>query len=81
MTVPFFELPSGSFPVKIEFFSVATRRVVWGTIIGGEGALRVPPLVREHGPVWVRTTFGDGQVIDYGPDGTVKKTATSRKVN
>lgn len=67
-TALFRDLPRKKFPVHLEFISMATGQTVWDTTITETGgAVQIPPLADEHGPVRSRVTFGDGEVQESEP--------------
>lgn len=59
----FHDLPQSAFPFKIEFFN-ATGDLVHAIEVSGPGAVEVPGLRPQHGPVAVRVTYADGSVVE-----------------
>lgn len=64
LPVAFHDLDEGSFPFIIEFVAERTGRVVHRIDVVGPGAIAVPGLAAEHGPVRVRTTFPGDEIIE-----------------
>lgn len=65
--VAFGDLPIEKFPFEIDFVSTATGEVVHRIEVPGAGAVRIPPLAQDHGPIRVRINFADGEVIVLEP--------------
>lgn len=69
--VPFaaFKLKPDDFPLTMEAFRKSDGERVWSETITLESAeklvmLRIPALKLEHGPVRMRFTYGDGEVVE-----------------
>jgi hypothetical protein len=56
------DLPRECFPLTIEAID-AGGVVVWLEIVDGPGALRVPSLAKLYGPVSIRVTYANGEVM------------------
>lgn len=52
--------------MTVEFIAERTGNVVHTIEVPGPGIMSVPPLAQEHGPVWVRITYGDGTIEEEG---------------
>lgn len=64
----FKDLPREYFPFKVEFFLVETGKLVHVIEVEDAGAFEVPPLSTIHGgPIMVRTTYANGEVIEHRP--------------
>ncbi len=61
--VAFADVPADAFPVSIEFID-RSGKVVWSDVILGPGALPIPALAKDHGPVGVRMIFASGEVVE-----------------
>lgn len=61
--VAFHDLPIEKFPFTMDFLNAAGE-IVHSITVSGAGAVHIPGLAEEHGPVSVRVTFADGEVID-----------------
>lgn len=70
--VAFFTLPRSSYPFTIEYFSVDDldgAQPIHRNVVEGPGVLYVPPLSTALGrPVWVRTTYPNGDTDEAWPD-------------
>lgn len=66
MTRPaaFADLPAEAYPFTLEFFKKDTKEVVHTIEVTGPGTVDVPGLSTVHGPIGVRVTFADGEVIE-----------------
>lgn len=65
--VRFIDLPPERFPFRIECVAVETGAVVREITVPGPGAVLIPALAAECGPVRVRVTWGDGTVTETAP--------------
>lgn len=66
-SVAFGDLPIEKYPFEIDFVSSATGEVVHRIEVPSTGAVRVPGLAGEYGPIRVRISFADGEVIVIEP--------------
>ena len=57
--VAFHDLPRSRFPFTIEFLTLAGD-IVHTITVTGPGAVRIPGLAAQHGPISVRITWPDG---------------------
>ncbi len=65
MTSTFFhDLPAAAFPFTVEFIRVSDGKVVLEINVTGPGAVPIPGLSEEHGPVRARITYADGRVCE-----------------
>lgn len=62
------DLPPEAFPMTVEAYAVSSGAKVWETTVQHPGGavhrLRIPSLAHEHGAVWVRVTYADGEVYE-----------------
>ena len=65
---PFYDLSPEDYPILFEFLT-ASGDVVHTIKVDGPGIIQVPSLHQEHGPISVRTTYGDGSVHIQCPEG------------
>lgn len=63
MSHSFHDLPAELFPLTLRAFNQAGEEV-WAETVTGPGALYIPPLADEHGPVRIRIEYGDGTVVE-----------------
>ena len=66
MNASFHSFRASDFPIAIEAMN-QSGRVVWSEEVTEPGALYVPPLADEHGPVRIRVTYVDGSVHEAAP--------------
>lgn len=65
-------LPRDAYPFTIEAFRVSDDERVWQTTVeapDGLTAIRIPPLAAEHGPVYMVTTYANGETERADPAG------------
>lgn len=62
-------LPADAFPFTVEAIDLAGE-VVWSQVVSGPGALEVPPLAAQYGPVSIRIAYADGNVVHAPPEGS-----------
>lgn len=60
----FESLPADAFPFTVEFISHDTGLVVHTIDVPEPGAILVPPLRDDHGPIWVRASYAEGTVVE-----------------
>jgi hypothetical protein len=60
----FHDLPAECFPLRMRFF--AAGDVVFDERVDGPGAIYIPPLAQEYGPVTCRIDFADGSYVEEG---------------
>lgn len=61
-----YSLPLTAFPFTIDYLSPVTREVLATITIVSPTVLAIPPMI--DGPVIVRMTFADGDVVEKRPD-------------
>lgn len=66
METAFHDLPQELFPFKIEFIDKAGT-IVHTIHVHGPGAVHIPGLAEEFGPVSVRMTYANGEVQETPP--------------
>jgi hypothetical protein len=67
----FADLREQDFPLTIEFIAMDTGEVVHIIEVTGPGAVEIPGLSSQHGPVMVRTVTGEGVVaVSFPPTNT-----------
>jgi hypothetical protein len=66
----FGNLPPSIFPFRIEFISIRTDEIVHTETVDAPGVLAgvlaTPALATKRGPVWVRVTYADGEIVASG---------------
>jgi hypothetical protein len=66
----FRDLPADYFPLTMEFIT-ESGQVVHRMDVPGPGAIRIPGLAAEHGPIIAHLSFANGVDQYVGPDGTI----------
>lgn len=59
--VAFRDIPAAWYPFRVRAID-AGGCVVWEARMDGPGALVIPPLAQEHGPVGIEVEFPDGRI-------------------
>lgn len=65
--VRFIDLPAWRFPFRIECVAVESGAVVREITVSGPGAVLIPALAAECGPIRVRVTWPNGEVTEMAP--------------
>lgn len=64
---PYVELTPEMYPFTLEFFRVSDDQLVHTITVDAPGPVRIPGLAPTHGPVWSRTTYGNGEIFEAHP--------------
>lgn len=64
--VGFVDLDPSRFPFRIECVA-ESGAVVYAVDVPGPGAVRIPGLAAEHGPISVRITWPNGEATGFAP--------------
>lgn len=62
--IAYASLPADHYPFRVEFIAARTGAVVHEIRVSGPGAIQVPGLRDQHGPIAVRVTYADGAVVN-----------------
>jgi hypothetical protein len=64
--VTFTQLEPSAYPFTLRAFRCSDDVEIWSTTVTGPGAVFIPGLRPKHGPVWMRTEYADGEVVETG---------------
>jgi hypothetical protein len=73
----FRDLPADSYPFLVEFYN-DEGRLVHHIEVTGPGAIEIPGLSDEHGPIHVQTTYPDGRRVVMLADGMTRDTTKKK---